>query len=503
MTTPVVATPLRVEHAALAGRVPGARVLRTGMGPARSAAADLSGASAVLVAGVAGALDPALEPGDLVVAAELRGPDGAVTPCPAAPLLAAALRRRGLRVHVGPLATVDGVVTGRRRAELAATGALAVDTESAALAAGAGVPVSAVRAVVDTPRHPLVSPGTPARGLRALAALRRAAPALAEWAAAAGDREVRLANPRSFCAGVERAVQAVERELDRAEAPVYVRRQIVHNAHVVAGLEARGAVFVQEVDEVPAGGTVVLAAHGVAPQVRADAARRQLAVVDATCPLVTKVHSEVRRYGGRGDTVFLIGHADHEEVVGTRGEAPAAVVVVADAAAAERVQPADPDRVAYVMQTTLAVDEAEEVAAVLRRRFPALSAPRSDDICYATTNRQRAVREVAAASDLVLVVGSANSSNSVRLAEVVEADGVRAHLVDDAGQVDLRWLAGARRVGVTAGASAPPHLVDALVGALRGLGDVSVSSADGAREDVSFALPREAARPGNRPEEMN
>jgi 4-hydroxy-3-methylbut-2-enyl diphosphate reductase len=302
---------------------------------------------------------------------------------------------------------------------------------------------------------------------------------------------VLLATPRSFCAGVERAVTVVERALERASGPVYVRRQIVHNAHVVADLEDRGAVFVQEVGEVPEGATVVLAAHGVAPGVREDADRRGLAVVDATCPLVTKVHSEVRRYSRRGDTVFLIGHADHEEVVGTRGEAPHRVVVVEDAEQAERVQPADPERVAYVMQTTLAVDEAEQVATVLRRRFPALSAPRSDDICYATTNRQRAVREIAAASDLVLVLGSANSSNSQRLAEVAEREGTPAHLVEDASAVDLRWLAGAARVGVTAGASAPPHLVDDLVTALGGLGPLAVRSAAGAVEDVLFALPKE------------
>jgi 4-hydroxy-3-methylbut-2-enyl diphosphate reductase len=485
----VVAVPLRVERAALAGRLPGTRVLRTGMGPVRSAAcmrSRLQGPPAVLVAGVAGALDARLRPGDVVVADELRG-EGAAIPCPSAPLLAAALRRQGLTVHVGPLLTRPDLVRG----PLPGTGALAVDMESAAVAAAAGVPVAAVRAVVDTPDRPLATPGTVVRGLRALAALRRAAPALQEWVAAAGPREVLLASPRSFCAGVERAVAVVERALDHADGPVYVRRQIVHNAHVVADLEARGAVFVQEVDEVPEGAPVVLAAHGVAPAVRADAARRGLAVVDATCPLVAKVHTEVRRYGRLGDTVFLIGHADHEEVVGTRGEAPGQVIVVADAAQAERVQAPDPARVAYVMQTTLAVDEAEEVAAVLRRRFPALSAPRSDDICYATTNRQRAVREVAAASDLVLVLGSANSSNSRRLAEVAEREGTPAHLVEDASAVDLRWLAGAARVGVTAGASAPPHLVDDLVTALRGLGPLTVRSAAGPAEDVLFALPKE------------
>ena len=482
----VVAVPLRIEQAALAGRLPGTRVLRTGMGPARSAArtrSRLDGASAVLVAGVAGALDAALRPGDLVVADELRG-EGTTIPGPSAPLLAAALRRRGLTVHVGPLLT-RASVRGPR------AGALAVDMESAAIAEAAGVPAAAVRAIVDTPAHPLARPGTAVRGVRALAALRRAAPALQEWVAASGPREVLLAGPRSFCAGVERAIGVVERALEASRGPVYVRRQIVHNAHVVADLEARGAVFVQEVAEVPERSTLVLAAHGVAPRVREDAARRGLAVVDATCPLVAKVHSEVRRYAGRGDTVFLIGHADHEEVVGTRGEAPERVVVVEDAAHAERVQPADPGRVAYVMQTTLAVEEAEQVAAVLRRRFPALSAPRSDDICYATTNRQRAVREIAAASDLVLVVGSANSSNSLRLVEVAEREGTPAHLVEDASAVDLRWLAGAARIGITAGASAPPSLVDDLVAALGGLGPLTVHSTGSAVEDVRFALPKE------------
>jgi 4-hydroxy-3-methylbut-2-enyl diphosphate reductase len=485
----VVAVPLRAERAALAGRLPGTRVLRTGMGPARSVArtrARLDGASAVLVAGVAGALDAALRPGDLVVADELRG-EGTTIASPSAPLLAAALRRRGLTVHVGPVLTRSSFARGQR----ADPDALAVDMESAAIAAAAGVPAAAVRAIVDTPSQPLARPGTAVRGVRALAALRRAAPALQEWVAASGPHEVLLASPRSFCAGVERAIGVVDRALEHTAGPVYVRRQIVHNAHVVADLEARGAVFVQEVDEVPERSTVVLAAHGVAPGVREDAARRGLAVVDATCPLVTKVHSEVRRYAGRGDTVFLIGHAEHEEVVGTRGEAPGRVVVVEDAAQAERVQPADPDRVAYVMQTTLSVDEAEQVAAVLRRRFPALTAPRSDDICYATTNRQRAVREIAAASDLVLVVGSANSSNSLRLVEVAEREGTPAHLVEDASAVELGWLAGAARIGITAGASAPPSLVDDLVAALGGLGPLTVRSAGGAPEDVRFALPKE------------
>jgi 4-hydroxy-3-methylbut-2-enyl diphosphate reductase len=248
-------------------------------------------------------------------------------------------------------------------------------------------------------------------------------------------------------------------------------------------------VFVQEVDEVPPGAVVVLAAHGVAPAVRAAAADRRLAVVDATCPLVAKVHGEVRRSARRGDTVLLIGHRDHEEVEGTVGEAPADVVVVADAEEARAVAVRDPQRVSFAVQTTLAVDEAERIADVLRDRFPALRGPRRDDICYATTNRQQAVRALAAATDLVLVVGSANSSNSVRLVEVAERAGARAHLVEDAGDVDLRWLAGAARVGLTAGASAPPHLVDDLVRCLSGLGPVTVREEHVTDEDVVFSVP--------------
>jgi 4-hydroxy-3-methylbut-2-en-1-yl diphosphate reductase len=497
---PVVCTPLRSEHAALRGAVDGARVVRTGRGPRRASAwARERGceAAALLVAGVAGAVAPDVRPGDLVVAGEVvvLGADGAAgarAACPSAPLLAGALRRRGLRVHLGPVATTARVTTGWARRGLAWTGALAVDTESGLLVP-ADRPWAVVRAVVDGPGHPLLSPGTAARGVRALASLRAAAPALAEWAAAAGPREVVLAAPRSFCAGVSRAIDTVERALSRHGAPVYVRRQIVHNAHVVADLERRGAVFVEELDEVPPGAVVVLSAHGVAPAVRAEATARRLRVVDATCPLVAKVHAEVRRWSRDGGTVLLIGHAGHEEVVGTRGEAPAQVRVVGDVEEARTVAVPDPERVAYVMQTTLAVDEAERIAAVLRGRFPALRGPRSDDICYATTNRQQAVRAIAARTDLVLVVGSANSSNSRRLVEVAERAGAPARLVEDVGQVDLRELAGVRRIGLTAGASAPPHLVDEVVHALTGLGPVTVDEHTVTDEDVRFTLPQEVS----------
>ncbi|WP_444541817.1 4-hydroxy-3-methylbut-2-enyl diphosphate reductase [Asanoa iriomotensis] len=313
------------------------------------------------------------------------------------------------------------------------------------------------------------------------------------WAVATGPREVRLANPRSFCAGVERAIDVVDRALDRFGAPVYVRRQIVHNTHVVRDLEGRGAVFVEEVDEVPPGSVLVFAAHGVSPAVRAEAEARGLRVVDATCPLVTKVHTEVRRHSAREATVFLIGHADHEEVEGTLGEAPADVVVVEDAAAAARVVARDAGNVAYAMQTTLAVDEATAIADVLRERFPTIQAPKSDDICYATTNRQRAVRDIAEGCDLMLVVGSTNSSNSLRLVEVAQREGVPARLVDHAADVHLSMLAGVRRIGVTAGASAPPTLVDELVDCLGGLGPLSVVEPATDPEVLRFTLPKEVS----------
>jgi 4-hydroxy-3-methylbut-2-enyl diphosphate reductase len=302
------------------------------------------------------------------------------------------------------------------------------------------------------------------------------------------DRVVLLAAPRSFCAGVERAIEVVERMLEQCT-PVYVRKQIVHNRHVVADLEARGAVFVDELDEVPDGATVVFSAHGVAPQVRADAARRALRVVDATCPLVTKVHAEARRFAARGDTVVLVGHAGHEEVEGTLGEAPDRTLLVADAAGVAALDVPDPARVSYLTQTTLAVDEVEEVVDALRERFPALRGPGSDDICYATTNRQEAVKAIARDADVVLVVGSANSSNSRRLVELARRLGTAAHLIDDASELREEWLAGARVVGLSAGASAPPRLVEEVLDALRARGPVEVEERRTTSEHLQFSLP--------------
>jgi 4-hydroxy-3-methylbut-2-enyl diphosphate reductase len=299
---------------------------------------------------------------------------------------------------------------------------------------------------------------------------------------------VLLAAPRSFCAGVERAIDIVEYALAQRGRPVYVRKQIVHNAHVVAELEGRGAVFVDELAEVPAGATVVFSAHGVSPAVRAEAAGRGLDVIDATCPLVAKVHTEARRFAQRGDTVLLIGHAGHEEVEGTFGEAPQHTILVEDVAQARSVTVPDPERVSYLTQTTLAVDETAEILDVLRARFPALRGPTSDDICYATTNRQQALSTVASDADLVLVVGSANSSNSVRLVELARRAGTPAYLIDDARDIRPEWLDGVRTVGLTAGASAPPRLVDEVVAAL---GAVTVLERETATETIRFTLPAE------------
>ncbi|WP_238009485.1 4-hydroxy-3-methylbut-2-enyl diphosphate reductase [Dactylosporangium sp. AC04546] len=317
---------------------------------------------------------------------------------------------------------------------------------------------------------------------------------MSEWAAATTVRRVVLAAPRSFCAGVERAILVVERALELHGPPVYVRKQIVHNTHVVADLSARGAVFVDDVDDVPEGAVTVFSAHGVSPAVRSAATARQLSAIDATCPLVTKVHAEARRFAEHGDTILLIGHAGHEETDGVLGEAPDRIRLVQDVGDAEQVRVDDPRRVSYLVQTTLAVDDVADIVAVLRDRFPDLAAPPSDDICYATTNRQRAVSEVAAACDAMIVVGSANSSNSRRLVEVAERAGTPAYLVDGAAGIDLRWLAGVHTVGVSAGASAPPVLVDEVVGAMSGLGARAAHEHTAVNEDVQFMLPKEVRR---------
>jgi 4-hydroxy-3-methylbut-2-en-1-yl diphosphate reductase len=289
-------------------------------------------------------------------------------------------------------------------------------------------------------------------------------------------------------------VETVERALELQGSPVYVRRQIVHNAHVVRDLERRGAVFVESEDDAPEGALLVLSAHGVAPAVHERAARRRLRTVDATCPLVSKVHAEARRYAAAGFTILLVGHEGHEEVEGTLGEAPEATVLVQTVAEAERVRVPDPTRVAYVTQTTLSVDETAEIVAALRRRFPEIEGPQAGDICYATTNRQRAVKELVAEIDLLLVIGSENSSNSKRLVETGRASGVEAHLIEDETAIDERWLERAETVGLTSGASAPEHLVQRVCDWFRARGVEEIVSAGAVVEDVFFRLPVEIRR---------
>ncbi|MGZ4121425.1 MAG: 4-hydroxy-3-methylbut-2-enyl diphosphate reductase [Actinomycetota bacterium] len=306
---------------------------------------------------------------------------------------------------------------------------------------------------------------------------------------------VLLAAPRGYCAGIDRAVETVERALQAFGAPIYVRKQIVHNLPVVRDLESKGAVFVEELEEVPGGATVILSAHGVAPEVYRQARARDLRVIDATCPLVTKVHNEAKKFAREGYHIVLIGHEGHEEVVGTMGEAPASITLIGSPDEADGLAlPAD-DKVAYLSQTTLSVDETNDVITRLRARFPVIQGPPREDICYATQNRQTAVKVLAEKADVVLVIGSDNSSNSNRLAEVAAARGARSYLIDDETEIRDEWLDGARTVGITSGASAPEWLVDRVVGYFRARGVTDVEEVRVVEEDVHFALPKELEQP--------
>jgi 4-hydroxy-3-methylbut-2-enyl diphosphate reductase len=307
---------------------------------------------------------------------------------------------------------------------------------------------------------------------------------------AAAPSKVLLAAPRGYCAGVDRAVQTVEHALDLYGPPVYVRKEIVHNKHVVEELSKRGAIFVDEETEVPEGKLVVFSAHGVAPAVHENAAKRSLRTIDATCPLVTKVHVEARKFAEVGYTIVLIGHEGHEEVEGTTGEAPDSIVLVQTAADVDALEVEDPSRVAFITQTTLSVDETAQIIARLREKFPEITSPKSDDICYATTNRQLAVKALARECDLVLVIGSRNSSNSNRLVEVAREHGAASHLIDFATQVQEKWLEGVETVGITSGASAPEELVEGLVQFFRERGAEDISELRTIDEDVRFMLPK-------------
>jgi 4-hydroxy-3-methylbut-2-enyl diphosphate reductase len=307
-------------------------------------------------------------------------------------------------------------------------------------------------------------------------------------------KKVLLANPRGFCAGVERAIDVVNLALQRFGSPIYVRREIVHNKHVIRSLAAEGAVFVDELDEVPQGAVAIFSAHGVSPHVRDRAAAKNLKIIDATCPLVTKVHGEATRYARDGRSIILVGHAGHDEVIGTMGEVPDQIQLVGSVEEAESVQVPDPDRVAVTTQTTLGVDDANVIIEVLRRRFPKLMTPASDDICYATQNRQTAVKLLAEEADLVLVLGSDNSSNSRRLREVAEDAGARAFLIEDAAEIDPAWLEGVECVAITAGASAPEYLVQQAVAYFQKMGVEQVEEVTAIEEKVTFLLPLELTR---------
>lgn len=304
------------------------------------------------------------------------------------------------------------------------------------------------------------------------------------------DTEILLAQPRGFCAGVDRAIEIVERALVEFGAPIYVRHEIVHNAYVVEDLRSKGAIFIEDLDDVPAGNTVVFSAHGVSKAVKGEASRRGLHVFDATCPLVTKVHIEVEKMRRDGREIIMIGHEGHPEVEGTMGQTEDGMHLVETVADVEKLQVVNPDLLSYVTQTTLSVDDTADVIAALKKRFPTITEPKKGDICYATTNRQEAVKFMALQVDLVIVVGSPNSSNSNRLREVAEKKGVHAYMVDNASQIDPEWLNSKSRIGVTAGASAPEVLVQAVIDRLKECGAKSVRTLDGAEENVTFPLPK-------------
>jgi 4-hydroxy-3-methylbut-2-enyl diphosphate reductase len=494
----MVLAPLSVEARAVRAGAPWAEVHSIGMGPRRAARsaqlAIASGGRPVLIAGFGATLDPELEPGDIVLASEVRGPTG-TTKCDDPSILAGVLRRGGLRVQIAPIASSQRLVLGERRRALQRAGAAMVDMESAWLAPVGARPLVTLRVALDIHREDIHRPLRTVTGAAtAYRALRHACALVQDWAEALAAREVVLAGPRASCAGVDRAVEIVERALDDRGGPIYVRKQIVHNAHVVESLEQRGAVFVDELGEVPDGATVIFSAHGVSPEVRHEAAARRLDVIDATCPLVSKVHAEARRFAAADFDIVLVGHEGHEEVEGTFGEAPKRTHVIASADEVADLDLKDPERVAYLTQTTLAVDETASVVDALRERFPAAVGPPSSDICYATQNRQDAVRALSEDCDLILVVGSANSSNSRRLVEVAERAGCPSLLVEDAADIPPSVLVGAHRIGVTAGASAPESLVQGVVSALDGLGGATASERTVATETVHFKLPSEVRR---------
>jgi 4-hydroxy-3-methylbut-2-enyl diphosphate reductase len=495
----VICTALSVESRALLSGLRALadrpKVVRVGMGPERAAhaAALLPPFGALAVTGFCGALDDDLRPGDVLVATEVRSGDQ-VWPCPSAPLLAGELARAGLPARTGPLLTAPHVVSGAERRRLARRGARAADMESAPLAAAAGgLPFAAVRVVVDTPAAPLLSLATLNGAMTARRTLSRVGPVLARWAAAAGARRVLLARPRSHCPGVQRAISLLEQTLDLYGAPVYFRTRALRDSPVLRELEHRGAVFVDDLDEVPKGAVTVLSPHGASPGVWAEAARLGLHLIDATCPLVAELHAQARRLATRGDLVAFVGRAGHEEAEGLLSGVPGSVALVRDSRAATDAAnlPAG-RRISYLVQTTLAADEAEEAVTAIRRRFPDAEGPPAELVCQTATDRGMAVQAVAPECDLVLVAGTAGSPDARRLAGIAARHAPAVQLVRGPQDVPLDRLAGVRTVGLTACASAPSSVVDAIVAALEGLGPVTAEERQPAGESRTTGESRAA-----------
>lgn len=508
MSTPpagslLIMAAMHIEGWALARAGGGAEVAVTGMGrKAADGAArrldHLSSRRPVAISGFCGGLRPDIRPGEVVVATQIRGPDG-VLEIPDASTVAQTLRFAGLRVHVGPIISTDHIVHGKERSRLAGDGALAVDMESYWLLAGRharadegeNAPDSrscVVRVVLDASRggaawrHPLAS------GLRAYRSLVHVGVGLRVWAGALAPRTVLIAAPRSFCTGVNRAIETTEEALRHLEAPIYVLHEIVHNRHVVGSFRERGVVFVPEIDHVPEGETVVFSAHGVGQEERRIARDRGLSVIDATCPLVAKVHAKAKHYVDRGFDVVLIGKKGHDEVEGVVGEARDSIHVVEKMADIADLNLDGGRQIAVLSQTTLIPHEVEVLVGALKRQFPGLHVPPGMDICYASQNRQEAVRRLAPHCDLVMVLGSENSSNSKRLVEEVRRMGTSARLVDDEADVDPAWLQGVRTLGLTAGASAPEALVERMIAFVGTLGPVDAREMPSSLEQDGLPL---------------
>ena len=499
----LILAPLRIEARALRRGAGAARVRVTGMGPEAAARAtqglrQLPAEGPVAVAGFGGALRPEIRAGEVVVATEVRGPGG-VLQLPSAPAIAQALRLAGLIVHLGPVVSIDHVVYGKERSRLASGGALAVDMESYWLVADrCAVPCAVpgdhltcvVRVILDSPRKSTARLSTAASLPKAYRSLVAVGSALGTWAAALGPREVQVASPRSFCTGVNRAIESTEEALEQFGPPVYVLHEIVHNKHVVDSFRERGVVFVPYISDVPEGETVIFSAHGVGQAERHQAESRHLRVVDATCPLVARVHAKAKFHARRGRHIVLIGKKGHDEVEGVMGEVPEHIHLVEGPTDIESLDLDGRRDIAVLTQTTLIPHEVEDLIRALKDRFPEVVVSTALDVCYASQNRQEAVRRMSPQCDLVLVLGSRNSSNSKRLVEEASRLGTPARLVDDESEVDLAWLASVRTLGLTAGASAPESLLERMIDFMGTLGPVEIHEQLSGLEDDGLLSKR-------------